>query len=583
MFSMAGAGRNCPLGDARCTVPAQPTPMAVQTAFAPYRLPPGALPEEASKLANAVAAEPLVVRLDEPLPGAMVGQALADVAAGHAFAAEEACRAADGSPSGSPGQLRACLVSQRHRARVEQAVASALAAGFAGVCLDRPDAPVAQGFLGSGFCPDCQRAFSKELSREYGDHFMPLDYLALAREALAQASGAVSYAQLPFGRDFWRFRVASLDRAVSAYARAARDAARVAGRPFEVTAQLEAVGPAQLACARHLDAAIFPVKGENQTTGAGFFRLLRAAMGRRPCAAALAGSTPPALAQRLAGVAAASGIEVIGIEPGEAEGGLAALRRFARDVSAQRHAPGIAEPVSECAILYSPQSDLWTGGDHREQVERVGDALAALHVQAPVVMKMADVPPSATIVLAGAAALQPLDTLELKRRVEAGGSALVFGELGAIDEAGREAPSPLPAGKPGGVKIGKGTLLALPALAAPRPGALLEPAQLEPLARALSILLGKGRRAASVAGRTPLFVALYRNDERLDAHLVSLGPAAAQGVTLFLGLHVAGTVRRARFQSANGRDEKIVMNPSGYSISTVLPAFQGYAVLTIGA
>ena len=48
---------------------------------------------------------------------------------------------------------------------------------------------------------------------------------------------------------------------------------------------------------------------------------------------------------------------------------------------------------------------------------------------------------------------------------------------------------------------------------------------------------------------------------------------------LFLGLHVAGAVRRARFQSAGGADEKIVMNPSGYSISTVLPSFRGYAVL----
>ena len=150
-------------------------------------------------------------------------------------------------------------------------MAAAFQAGFAGVCLDRPDAPMAQGILGSGFCPDCQRAFSKELAREYGDQFMPLDYLALAREALASASGAVGHAQLPFGRDFWRFRVAALDRAVGAYARAARDTSRATGRPFEVTAQLEAIGPAQLQAVRHLDAAIFPVKVETQTSGAGLF------------------------------------------------------------------------------------------------------------------------------------------------------------------------------------------------------------------------------------------------------------------------------------------------------------------------
>ena len=557
--------------------------MAVQTAFAPYRLPPGALPEEASKLAVAAAAEPLVARLDEPLPGSMVGLALADVAAGHAGAAEEACRAADGSPSGAPGQLRACLVSARHRARVEQAIASALQTGFAGVCLDRPDAPIAQGFLGSGFCPDCQRAFSRELTREYGDHFMPLDYLALAREALAQAPGAVGYGRLPFGRDFWRFRVASLDRAVNAYARAARDASRTADRPFEVTAQFAAVGPAQLLCARQLDAAIFPVPTETQTTGVGLFRLLRAAMGRRPCAAALAGSLPPALVHRLAGVAASCGIELIGLEPGDSEGGLASLRRFARDVGAQRHAPGAAEAVAECAVLYSAECDLWTGGDHREQVVRAGDALAALHIQAPVMTRLADAPSGAALVLAGAAALPQLEASELKRRIEAGGAALVFGDLGAVDDGGREASPPLPPGKPAGVKLGKGTVVAQPAWPAPRPGAPLEPASLEPLSRALGVLLGKGRRAASAAGRCQLFVALYRNTDRLDAHLVSLGPDPAQGATLFLGLHVAGTVRRARFRSASGADEKIVMNPSGYSISTVLPAFHGYAVLSIGA
>ncbi len=555
--------------------------MAVQTAFAPYRLPPGALPAEASRLAEAAAAEPLVVRLDEPLPGAMVGLALAEVPAGHAFAPEEACRAADGSPSGSPGQLRACLVSRRHRSRVEAALQGALAAGFAGICLDRPDAPVAQGFLGSGFCPDCQRAFSRALAREYGDNFMPIDYLAMAREALATASGAVAYDQLPFGHDFWRMRVAALDLAVQSYARAARDAARGAGRAFEVAAQWEAVGPAQLQASRHLDAAVFPVKGETQTTGAGLFRLLRATMGRRACAAALAGEAPLALLARLGAVAAACGVEVTAPEPCDVAAPLAGLRRFGRRVAAEKNAPGAAAPVTECAVLYSAEADLWSGGDHREQVERVGDALAALQIQAPVVMRVADAPPGSAVVLAGCGALLPREAQDLRRRLVAGGSALVVGELGGVDDAGREAEAPLPPGKPAGVKVGAGTLVQLPGLPAPRRGALLELAQLEPLARAVSLLLGRARRATSAVGRTRLFVALYRNEERLDAHLVSLGTGPAQGATLFLGLHVAGTARRARFQSAGGRDERIVMNPSGYSISTVLPAFEGYAVLTV--
>lgn len=572
--------------------------MVEQSIFAPYRLPPGALPEEAARLAAAAAAGPLLVPLGEPLPAAMVAKALASIPAGHAGSPEEACRAADGTPSGAPGQLRACLASPRHRARVEDAVAAAIAAGFTGVCLDRPDAPIAQGILGSGFCPDCQRAFSRELTREYGEHFTPVDYLALAREALAQASGAIGFSKLPFGRDFWRFRVAALERAVAAFARAARDATRGADRPFQVAAQLEAVGPAQLACARHLDAAIFPIKADVQTTGAGVFRLLRAAMGRRPCAAALSGAAPLALGQRLAEVAAACGLELIGLatpgadsegaapprlEPGEGGLGLSAVRRFARLIAGQPHAPVAAFPVAECAILYSAESDLWTGGDHRAQVERAGDVLAALQIQAPVVMRVADAPPGAALVLAGAAALPPAEALELRRRIEGGGAALVFGELGAVDEAGREAAPPLQPGKPAGSKVGKGSVVALKALPAPRPGAIPELLQLEPITRALGVLLGRARRAAAVAGRTPILVALYRNEERLEAHLVSLGAEPAQGAMLFLGQHVAGTAHRARFQSASGADERIVMNPSGYSISTVLPAFQGYAVLSIGS
>jgi len=64
-------------------------------------------------------------------------------------------------------------------------------------------------------------------------------------------------------------------------------------------------------------------------------------------------------------------------------------------------------------------------------------------------------------------------------------------------------------------------------------------------------------------------------------HLVTLGSGPAQGSTLFLGHQVAGNARWGHFQSVEGADEKIGMNPSGYSISTVLPAFQGYAVLSI--
>ncbi|HEY6002098.1 MAG TPA: hypothetical protein VIV57_04425, partial [Anaeromyxobacter sp.] len=58
--------------------------MSVDSAFAPYRLAPGALPEEAARAAEDVAAEPLVAPPAEPLPAPLVNRALADVAAGRA-------------------------------------------------------------------------------------------------------------------------------------------------------------------------------------------------------------------------------------------------------------------------------------------------------------------------------------------------------------------------------------------------------------------------------------------------------------------------------------------------------------------
>jgi hypothetical protein len=196
------------------------------------------------------------------------------------------------------------------------------------------------------------------------------------------------------------------------------------------------------------------------------------------------------------------------------------------------------------------------------------------------VLRVEDAPPHAAIVLAGARARAAAGGRAGMRRLEAGGSARAVGAVGAVDEAGRKAPSPLPPGKPGGAKVGNGTFAEVPELPPPRPGQLLEAKALEPASRAVAAAIGRGRRAAGVAGRAPLLVVMDRVDERLDVHLVTLG-GPAQGSTLFVGLQLAGSARRARFQSVGGHDEKIPMNPAGYSVSTVLPAFEGYAVLSL--
>jgi hypothetical protein len=554
--------------------------MLERAPFAPYRLSPGALPEEAARAAGSQAAGPLLAVAGDPLPGALLAEALAELPVGRAATEAEACRAADGSPSGLGGPPRACLTSERHRARVAEAARAALASGFAGVTLDRPDASLAQGLLGAGFCSDCQREFARRLSREYGDQFQPLDYLALAREALASAPGAVGYAALPFGRDFWRFRHDSLEQALRAHARAARDAARTAGRPFAVAAWFDAVGPAQLLASRQLDLVVFPA-GAQPEQAAGLFALLRAVLGRRPVAVAPPPGTAPAQLLQLASLGACAGVGLAGlVAGGEAATQLLRLRELAAELAAAGRAPGAATPLAECALLYSAEADLWSGGRHRRAVELAHGALGAHHVQAPVVLKAGDAPPGAVLVLAEATGLSPGEAREVSRRLEAGGSLLYLGEPSGVDEAGCDLGEVLPSGKPGGVRAGAGTVAQLPALLGPRGEPSLDDGQLE---KALTALLGKGRRAVGLTGRARLSASLWRRDEALDVHLATLGPERAQGSTLFLGMHLTGGSRKARFRSAEGADVQIRLNPSGQAVSTVLPAFSGYAVLELGA
>ena len=549
--------------------------------FAPYRLAPGALPEEAARAAASAEATPLVAGAGEPLPGPLVNTALADVPAGRAASPAEACRAADGSTAGGGGPARACCSSPRQRAKIAEASRAAVQAGFAGICLDRPDASLALGLLGAGFCPECQRALARHLAREYGEHFQPVDYLALARAAIAQAPGALSFEQLPFGRDFWRVRHDAIPRAVGLYARDARDAARAAGRPFEIVAQFEEVGEAQLRAARHLDAAIFPARPAPGASGLGLVRLLRAAMGHRACALAPSPEAAPAALARLAALAATCGIDLSGVEPsGDAGREVAATRRLARRLQRHGIGPASCEPVAECAVLYSPEADLWTGGLHRAAVERAVEVLAALHVQAPVVLRVQDAPPAASLVLAGASGIAPHEAKLARRRLEAGAGLLAFGEPAAADENGRVVPGFLPSAKAGGVRVGEGIYALLPPLAGAGPRAAPEPA---PFEKALGAVVGRGRRAAHVVTRAPILVVLQRATGALLVHLVADGEERVQGATLFLGVHVAGGARRGRFVSADGQDVRIPLNPSGSSLSTVLPAFRGLAVLSLGS
>jgi hypothetical protein len=151
------------------------------------------------------------------------------------------------------------------------------------------------------------------------------------------------------------------------------------------------------------------------------------------------------------------------------------------------------------------------------------------------------------------------------------------GPASRVDETGRDQGAFLPAAKVSGTRSGLGLLSQLELPEAGEPA--IDGAELE---KALAALVGR-RRAIGVTGRARLSAWLWRRQGGLDLHLATLGPERAQGSMLFLGQHVTGGSRRARFRSADGGDVEIRLNPSGQAVSTVLPAFHGYAVLGIDA
>jgi len=432
-------------------------------AFAPFRIRPGPALAESEATAAESGASPLLVDLSEPLPSGLAARTLARIPAGSAVDQEEACRAADGSVAGAPGLERACLHGAVHRRRVADAARAALDAGHAGVLLDRPDAPLALGLFGAGFSKACQEAFLEQLRREYGSQLEPFDYRRLAGEALANASGAVTFDQIHFGRDFWHFRNDSVPQAVAACALPTRDAARAARRPFTVAARFEAVGPAQFAATRHLDAAVFPLRPPSHHTGAAAGRLWRAVLGLRGAAAELPGGASAAEAARFAATLASSGVGVA-LEDGERAAALAPTTRLLRDLLERRAGLAFAEPVVECVVLYSAGADLWTQGLHRAAVEEAGEALARAHFQWTVAVAPAGPRPGGVLVLAQATALSAQETAAVSRFLTSGGSVLSFGPLGQVDGAGRSLPAFVPEGKPSGLRVGDGTIVTLPPL-----------------------------------------------------------------------------------------------------------------------
>jgi hypothetical protein len=508
--------------------------MPLQSAFAPYRLAPDALPDAGTHGARLVGAGPMVVAPDLPLRPALLGEALASVEVGRAASEAEACRSSDGSLAGNPETPRACLVGEPHRQRVGEEARAALAAGYAGVVFEAPDAPLVEGLLGAGFCPDCQREFQRQLVRKYGDQFQPLDFLATVRAALAGAPGALSLADLPFGRDFWRLRHESLERAVRAHVRVARDAGREAGRSFLLCGWFGGLGPSQLAAARHLDAAVFPIALRGYPL-AGRFELLRGALRRRALAVEPPPGTPPASWLRLASMGAPFGVGLAGVQPGgEAGALLSGIRVLMSEVAARGGAPALATPVSEISVLYSAEADFLGGGSHRHAVETAIEALAYRQLQVTLTVRPSEVPLGTPLVLADAKDLSRLESREVEKRRAAGGTLLSF--AGPGDEA--------------------------------------------PFERSVDALFPADRRAVTLTASVPVIAAVRAHGEAVDVHLATTWPDRASRVRLRIPVVATRGARKAHFRTSDGGETRVRFSSAGDWVVTELPSFTGYAVLT---
>jgi hypothetical protein len=502
-----------------------------------------------------VAALSTGVQPPAPQPRELPRVVLADVS--EPQGADE-CRGIDGTPS----QVR-CASSLEGRDASAEAATLAAELGEA-VLLDGVGRWYEKGAQAAGYCRSCEAALLEELRESYGDHFEPFEVLPLLRDATLP----------PLERPFARVKEAlRLSEAVSAAKRAvlsARDAAR-RERSLEmaVLGKVGAVDALALLLCAHLDGLVFELPSLDPYDALLPLAAARAALGSRPAVAVLPQAASKAEARLLASLATACDCDVLvpeGADP-EARAAVASHRKFMALVR-QRFRP--SDPLADAELLLSPRCDHWTGGAHAKLSSTCLAHLARAQLHAALRLDLSHPVKAPLLVLAGASAIAAQDAATARRFVEGGGDALVLGRCAVADDEGRQLEVVFPEVKSGLERVGEGRVFAL------EDPALL-PRALRELGRRPQVLL---------AGRNRLLSRAYLDGERkLDVHLVNLDEAAAQGVQLSIAGQAAGGGRSAYWFAEDrqgGPDgERITLNPSGFSVSTILPSVETYALLAV--
>ncbi len=517
-------------------------------------------------------AEALLVAADAPPataavpPSALPRVAMLDVSLPGSPAEE--CRSIDGAPAA----VR-CVNSLEGRKAAGDAAAAATQAGDA-IMIAGLDRWYRLGPEGAGFCRSCELGLVEELRESYGDHVQPFDALAGMRDP------AVPARERPFARQREAGRFAETIEATKRVVLRARDEARrTRGSEIAVLGRVGTLTPAALALCRHLDGLVFDLPSLDPYEALLPLFAARAALGQRPAVAVPPPGASEAQVWLFAGLAAAADTDLLlplGT-PAPAEAALAAHRRFLALVR-ERYRP--SDPLLDAEVLLSPLCDHWTAGAHWKAAGNAVAALSRLHLQPGVRLELATAPRTQLLVLAGCAALGPREAAAARRHVEGGGDLLLAGKCATIDDEGRAGEAIFPEVKSGLERVGEGRVLAVE-----------EGADEAALQRAARELVGRGRAHLSLSGRAQIVARAYLDPERkLDVHLVNCdlrhgALVPGQGVQLFIAGQAAGGGRAGYWFSPDregGRDgERIVLNPSGFSVSTVLPAIGAHALLAV--
>lgn len=545
------AGRQAPAG-VPLAMPAQPGAPGV-----PEK---GALP--------AAAEGPLAAGVQESIPRAPELPWVVEVDVSLPAGEVDWCRALDGSPA----PVR-CASSLEGRQAAGDAAAKAALLGEA-VLLGGLDRWYALGPERAGYCRSCEMELIEHLRESYGENLEPFDPLEPLR------SSALPLRERPFAgqKEAVRFEE-SAAAAKSAVLRAREEARRKRSLEIAVLGRVGALSAAALELCRHVDGLLFELASLDPLAEILPLLAARAALGQRPAVAVLPASATAAQVRLFAALAAACDCDVV-LAEGAAPEALKALAKHRSFMVLVRERYRPALPLVDAEVLLSPSCDHWTQGAHQRAAAVVVAALARAQLQPAVRLDLAGEMRAPLLILAGASALSETDAAAARRHVEAGGEVLALGPALPADEEGRAGDPLFPEVKSGLDRVGEGRVYALEEAA---PEALLT--------RALRELLGRGRAQVTLSGRGRLWARAYLDPERkLDVHLVNLdlrepGFAPAQGMQVQIAGQAAGGGRSGYWfapERDGGKDgERIVLNPSGFSVSTILPSVDGYALLAI--